>query len=70
MFLEVTVHASFEAFTVVTFPVEVFWLVTPCSVVVVYQRVRGPCCPHLYFIPKIDAAWTSVTLVTTKKTST
>jgi hypothetical protein len=24
------------------FQVEVFWLVTPCSVVVGYQRFRGP----------------------------
>jgi len=27
--------------------VEVFWVVTPCSVVVRYQRFRGPCCLHL-----------------------
>jgi hypothetical protein len=26
---------------------EVFWVVTPCSVVVGYQRFRGPCCRHL-----------------------
>jgi len=24
--------------------VEVFWVVTPCSVVVGYQCFRGPCC--------------------------
>jgi len=29
------------------FQVEVFWVVTPCSVVVVYQRFGGPCCLHL-----------------------
>jgi hypothetical protein len=24
----------------------VFWVVTPCSLVEVYQRFRGPCCLH------------------------
>jgi hypothetical protein len=33
---------SFEAFTAVMSQVEVFWVVTPCSVVVGYQRFRGP----------------------------
>jgi len=28
--------------------VEVFWVVTPCSVVVGYQRFSGPCCHHLH----------------------
>jgi hypothetical protein len=27
--------------------IEVFWVVTPCSVVVAYQRFGGPCCLHL-----------------------
>jgi hypothetical protein len=31
----------------VKFQVEVFWVVTSCSVVVGYQRFRGPCCLHL-----------------------
>jgi hypothetical protein len=38
---------SFEAFTAVMSRVEVFWVVTPCSVVVGYHRFRGPCCLHL-----------------------
>jgi len=38
--------ASFEAFAAVMFHVEVFWIVTPCSIVVGYQRFRGPCCLH------------------------
>jgi hypothetical protein len=38
----------FEAFTVVKIQVEVFWVVTPCNVMVVYQRVRGPCYLHLH----------------------
>jgi hypothetical protein len=29
------------------FQVEVFWVVTPCSVVVGYQRFGVPCCLHL-----------------------
>jgi hypothetical protein len=37
----------FEAFTAVMFLVEVFWVVTPCSVVVGYQRFGGPSCLHL-----------------------
>jgi len=28
--------------------VEVFWVVTPCSVVVGYQRFGEPCCLHLH----------------------
>jgi hypothetical protein len=39
--------ASFESFNVVMFQVEVFWIVTPCIVVVGYRRFRGPCCLHL-----------------------
>jgi hypothetical protein len=39
--------ASFEAFTGVMFQVEVFWVVTPCSVVVGYQNFRSPWCLHL-----------------------
>jgi hypothetical protein len=27
---------------------EVFWVVTPCSVVAGYQRFRGPCCLRLH----------------------
>jgi hypothetical protein len=38
---------SFEAFTALIFQVEVFCVVTRCSVVVGYQRFRGPCCLHL-----------------------
>jgi len=30
-------YASYEAFTAVMFQIQVFWLVTPCSVVVGYQ---------------------------------
>jgi hypothetical protein len=37
----------FEAFTVVMFKVEVFWVVMPCSVMVGYQHFRGPCCLHV-----------------------
>jgi hypothetical protein len=39
--------ARFEIFTAVMFHVEVFCVMTPCSVVVGYQRFGGPCCHHL-----------------------
>jgi hypothetical protein len=39
--------ARFEAFTTVIFQVEVFWAVTPWSVVAGYQRFRDPCWPYL-----------------------
>jgi hypothetical protein len=35
---------NFETSTVVIFQDEVFWVVTPCRVVVGYQRFRGSCC--------------------------
>jgi hypothetical protein len=38
---------SFETFMAVVFQVEVFRLVTPCNVVVGYQRFRGLCYLHL-----------------------
>jgi hypothetical protein len=38
---------TFEAFTAAMFQVEVLWVVTPCSVVVGYQRFRDQCCLHL-----------------------
>jgi len=40
-------RVSFEAYKAVIFQVEVFWVVTPCSVVIGYQRFRGPCILHL-----------------------
>jgi hypothetical protein len=29
------------------FQVEVFWVMTPCNIVVEFHRFRGPCCLHL-----------------------
>jgi hypothetical protein len=37
---------SFEAYMVVFFQVEVFWVVIPCSVVVGCQSFRGTCYHH------------------------
>jgi hypothetical protein len=34
--------ASFDTFTEVMLQVEVFWVVTPCDIVVGYQCIRGP----------------------------
>jgi hypothetical protein len=39
--------ARFEAFMAVKIRVEFFCIVTLCSVVVGYQRFRGPGCLHL-----------------------
>jgi len=49
--------------------VEVFWLVTPCSVVVGYQRFRGPCCLHLHPLKRWYPT-TTLNGVTNQKTST
>jgi len=45
------------------FQVDILWVVTPCSFVVGYQRFRGPCCLHLQGEVKMEAAWTSETLI-------
>jgi len=38
---------ALQANVVNNLQVEVFWVVTPCSVVVGYQHFRGPYCLHL-----------------------
>jgi len=43
--------------------VAVFLVVAPCSVVVRFQRFGGPCCLHLHFNLKMEAARSSETLV-------
>jgi hypothetical protein len=43
--------AMFEVFTAVKIQIEVFWVVTPCSVVLGYRRFGGPYCLHLQGIP-------------------
>jgi hypothetical protein len=40
------------------FQVEVFWDVTPYSVVVGYQRFGGPCCIHLQGEVEISGCYT------------
>jgi hypothetical protein len=37
---------AFQVLTAVCTKMAVFWVVTPCSLVEVYQRFRGPCCLH------------------------
>jgi hypothetical protein len=41
-------EARFEVFTAVKVQVEVFWVVTPYSVVIGYHRFRGQCCLHIH----------------------
>jgi len=47
------------------FKVEVFWVVTPCNVVVGHQGFRAPCCLHL----QGETAWTSETFVSYHKSA-
>jgi hypothetical protein len=65
----IDIHASFEAFTAVMFQVDVFWVVTPCSVVVGYKLFRGPGYPHLQREVKMEAARTFETVVSYHKTT-
>jgi hypothetical protein len=53
--------------TAVKIHVGVFWVMTPCSYVVGYQRFGGPCCLHVQGEVKMEAAWSSETLDTTQK---
>jgi hypothetical protein len=39
-------HVGFEVLTAVSTKMDVFWVVTPCCLVEVYRRFRGPCCLH------------------------
>jgi hypothetical protein len=48
--------------------VEIFWVVRPCSIVVGHERFRGPRCLHLQGEVKVEAAWTSETLVSLHNT--
>jgi hypothetical protein len=59
---QLLIRYDFEAFTAVIFQVEDFWVVMLYSVVVGYQHFTGPCCFHLEGM-KMEAAWTSETLV-------
>jgi len=40
-------NARFQLFTAMKIQVEVFWVVTSYSVIVGYQRFKGPYCLHL-----------------------
>jgi hypothetical protein len=47
-----TLHLKgFEVFTGVKLQVEVFWIVTPCIVVLGYQRFIGPRCRNVCILP-------------------
>jgi hypothetical protein len=59
----ITTDAGFEVFTAMRTHIRVFWVVTPCTVVVGYQRLRGPYCLHFRYILKVEAARSYHTLV-------
>jgi hypothetical protein len=40
------VLVGFEVLTAASTKTDLFWVVAPCSLVVVYQSFRGPCCLH------------------------
>jgi len=59
---------SSKAFAAVIFQVDVFWIVTPCNVVVGYQRFRSLCLPNLLVWPlKCWYPTTTLNGVTTQK---
>jgi len=45
--LDVPYNANFEVFVAVKFQVEIFWVMTPCSVAAGYRRFGRPCFLHL-----------------------
>jgi len=49
--------------------VKVFWVVTPCSVVLGHQHFGGPCCLQFYFTLKMKTAWPSKTMVSYHNTA-
>jgi hypothetical protein len=60
--LNSTQLANFEAFTAVMFQVEIFWVVMPCSVVVIYHAAS-------IFRVKLEVAWTSLSFVSCHSTT-
>jgi len=59
-------NARFLVFAAVKFQVELFWVVTPFSFVVGYQRFGSPCCLYL----QGEVTTTTLHHVTTQKAST
>jgi hypothetical protein len=62
-------QVTFEAFTEAMFQVEIFWVVTPCSVAVGYQRFGDPT-PSIFRAKYTSYPTTTLHGVTTRKTST
>jgi hypothetical protein len=46
--LATSVTECYFHFVMMFLPVEVFWVVMPCSAMVGYQCLRGPCCLHFH----------------------
>jgi hypothetical protein len=53
----------FEVFTVAMIQIQVIWVVTQCDVMVGYHRFSGPRCLQFHYTLKMEAVWTSETLV-------
>jgi hypothetical protein len=43
-----SIYVGFEVLTAVSTKIAVVWIVAPCSLVEVYQRLRGPCCLQIF----------------------
>jgi len=54
---------QFDTFTAMMFQVEIFWVATPCIVMVGYQHFRLTCCFRLKGEVKMEAAWSSEALL-------
>jgi hypothetical protein len=65
--VNITFFVRFQVLTAASMKMTVFWVVSPCILVEVYQRFRGACCLHYQGIRAIalmmEAARTSETSV-------
>jgi hypothetical protein len=54
-------NVTSEFLTAANIHFEVFWILTPCSVLAGYQHFGGPCCLHLRVKTSIWKLWTNHT---------
>jgi hypothetical protein len=60
---------GFEVFMAASMKMDVFRVVTPCSLVEVYQRFRCPCCLHHLIALMMEAARSFETVVNFYRTT-